>query len=350
MANEPVPEEEPNTPETLGVTPRYVLQHNAISRSAHGLSATAKKITALAMALLPPDLSSRTAAFTFADFCRAVGFDKGGESFRVFLAALKESGQADIYLEIMNPNGKKTWEGFPWFSHWKFEETTGVATLTFSQELVDVLLELRRVYAKINLKDIGKLQSRYAIRLFELAKSYESLKGKDGNKAGTWYFERTIEDLRFMFGVPEDAYKETRDFTKKVIKEPVEELNAADVGVTITPLPVKEGRKTTGYRLSCEEEARTVGKKAPARKRGRKKVAAAKEEAPELPAANPRAEKTRDGKELEHLAELYPDEFIQYYKEALEARPAFMKDTKLYMRFLREQALLKLREKHGIVK
>ena len=42
-----------NTPESLGVTPRFVLQHNAISRSAHNFSATARKLTAMAMSLLP---------------------------------------------------------------------------------------------------------------------------------------------------------------------------------------------------------------------------------------------------------------------------------------------------------
>ncbi|MDR1221095.1 MAG: hypothetical protein LBK73_16025 [Treponema sp.] len=43
---------ETNTTETLGVRARYVLQHNAISRSAHSFSAAAKKLTAMAMALL----------------------------------------------------------------------------------------------------------------------------------------------------------------------------------------------------------------------------------------------------------------------------------------------------------
>ena len=41
-----------NTPETLGVTPRYILQHNAISRSIQNLSVNAKKLIAMAMALL----------------------------------------------------------------------------------------------------------------------------------------------------------------------------------------------------------------------------------------------------------------------------------------------------------
>lgn len=161
-----------NTPEIRGATPRYVLQHNAISRAAHSLSATAKKITATAMALLPSDLSARTVAFTFTEFCRAVGFDRGGESFKRFLAALEESGNADIKLAIVNPgNGKTTWQGYHWFSFWQYSEETGAATLTFSQELTGVLLELKRVYARIGLKDLGKFQSKYAVRIYELSVS-----------------------------------------------------------------------------------------------------------------------------------------------------------------------------------
>jgi hypothetical protein len=95
MANELFPVEEMeatlppvvNTPATLGVTPRYVLQHNSVSRGAQSLSATAQKLAAMAMALLPPDLSSRTAAFTFTDFCNAVGYERGGESYETFRAA-----------------------------------------------------------------------------------------------------------------------------------------------------------------------------------------------------------------------------------------------------------------------
>jgi hypothetical protein len=49
-----------NTPETLGVTPRFMLQRNALSRGAHDMSSTAQKVIATAMALLPPDLSSLT--------------------------------------------------------------------------------------------------------------------------------------------------------------------------------------------------------------------------------------------------------------------------------------------------
>jgi plasmid replication initiation protein len=333
-----------NTPETLGVTPRYVLQHNAISRSAHTLSATASKITLMALALIPPDLSSRTAAFTFTEFCNAIGYTKSGESFKLFLAALKECGNANINIQIVNPaNGKTTWQGCHWFSFWEFREETGVATLSFSEELITVLSELKRVYAKINLKDIGELQSKYAIRFFELALSYMSLQGKGGNRDKAFYFERNLQELRYILGIPDDLYKETKDFTKKVIKEPINEINRAGIGVSIIPSGIKQGRKNTGYRFDCQSVPKTL----PTKKRDKKNAEKAQPELPEIVAADA---DSHEDKMMQHLKELYPDEFAELYTAEL-AKPSFLPPTSEFRKKATEGAVLaQLRERHGIVK
>jgi plasmid replication initiation protein len=332
-----------NTPETLGVTPRYVLQHNAISRSAHSLSATAQKLTAMAMALLPADLSSLTAAFTFTEFCKAVGYTKSGESFKVFLAALKECTGNVISLEIPLPNSKKkTWENYTWFTASKFNEETGVITMTFSPQLAEVLLELKRVYAKINLQDLGTLQSKYALRLFEMAISYESLNGKNGNHDNTWYFERTVKEFREILGISDDTYKETRDFRKKVIEEPVKEINTAGIGLEISTEGVKQGRDLVAIRLNCTKTSRKLSTK------GRKKNAAKTQL--ELPEASPKAVVEREEKELEHLKELYPEEFATLYTDEL-SKPSFLPPTSEFRKKATEITVLaQLREKYGIVK
>ena len=331
-----------NTPEALGVTPRYVLQHNAISRSIHNLSATAKKLTAMAMALLPADLSSLTAAFTFADFCKAIGYTKSGESFKLFLAALKECVNNGISIEIVSPKtGRKKWENYTWFISSDFDEDTGVATMTFSPQLAAVLLELKRVYAKINLRDLGELQSKYALRLYETAVSYSSLKGKDGNGDKAWYFERSVEELRDMFGVPAETYKETRDFRRKVIEEPVREINHAGIGLEITTEGVKQGRKLAAIRFDCKQTARTLPKR-----RGKKKGTPQ----PELPELSPKTADQREEKELEHLAELYSEEFAALYEEEL-AKPSFLPPGSLFRQASAKAAVVvRLREKYGIVK
>jgi hypothetical protein len=333
-----------NTPETLGVTPRYVLQHKAISESAHNLSGTAKKLTAMAMALLPPDMSSLTSAFTFPQFCSALGAPIGGETYRIFKAAVTECMQCVISIETdPDKNGKKKWRKFTWFTRADYDEATGKATMTFSAELADFLRAFKWVYTKINLRDLGRLQSRYAIRLFELVMSSAFLRGKQGNAEKTWYFQASVSDYRVILGVPDGAYQETHAFKQKVIDGPVKEINEAGIGVAINPEGVKQGRSLVAIRLTCTQEARRVGTK-----RGRKKQASAPEA--ELSAVELKAEDLRIEKELELLKERYESEYAELYAAEL-AKPSFVPPTHEIRKLAAAGAAAQaLKTRHGIVK
>jgi plasmid replication initiation protein len=335
---------EVNTTETLGVTPRYVLQHNAISRSAHNFSATAKKLTAMAMALLPPDLSNLSAAFTFTEFCNALGYTKSGKSFTLFKEAVIECMESVIQVETPpDAKGKTSWVIYHWFKRAEFNKDTGVCTMTFDQDLAEFLKELKWLYAKINLKDLGRLQSRYAPRIYELAISYSSLRGKDGNDAQSWYLEKTLEELRNLFGIAPEEYKENREFRRKVIEVPIREINEAGIGVEIKTESIKNGRNLAGLRFDCKKVSRTTKKK-----RGKK-------EAPQpaaLPEPDPRTAGERLEKEKEHLKERYPEEFAGLYENALRDLPVFAGNVgESFRKAAAEQnALQELRKKHGIVK
>jgi plasmid replication initiation protein len=332
---------EVNTTETLGVTPRYVLQHNAVSRSAHNFSATAKKLTAMAMALLPPDLSGLSAAFTFAEFCKALGYDKGGKSFTLFKAAVKECMESVIEVETPpDKKGKTSWVMFHWFQKAEFDKDTGVCTMTFDRDLAGFLKELKRLYAKLNLADMGRLQSRYALRIYEMALSYKSHRGKDGNAESAWYMERTLEELRKIFGIGSKEYQEAYVFRRKVIEGPVREINEAGIGIEIKTESIKKGRGIAGFRFECKGASRTAAKK-----RGRKAAL----QAVELPAGSADAAERRREKELEHLKELYPDEFAGLYAEELAKSPAFMPERAKRIA-AESSALEKLKERRGVVK
>lgn len=342
-----VPVSEPadavNTPETLGVTPRYVLQHNAISRSIHTLSATAKKLTAMAMALLPPNLSSLTVAFGFTDFCKALGYGDGGNQYRLFTAAVHECMGNRIAIEMIHKDtGKKVWKEYTWFSYSEVDEESGMCTMKFSAEFSGVLRELKWVYAKIDLQDIGKLQSKYALRYFEMAKSYESLSGKGGNQAGTWYFDWTLFELREIFSIPAGVYPKTRDFRKYVVEEPVRELNDAGIGLEINTEKIKQGRDLKGIRINCKKTARKVSSK----KKGK---------TAEPPESDPRFSEERKAKELAHLKELHSEEYAELYTYYFEK---IKKDKEKYKvggdytkgRSASDRAGERLRKKYGIQK
>jgi plasmid replication initiation protein len=326
-----------NTPETLGVTPRFVLKHNALSRGAHNLSATAAKLTAMAMALLPADMSSLAVSFTFSEFCKALGYSKGGESFKLFKKAIDECMDSRISIEMVSTkSGKRKWIKYTWFTFSELDEETGTAKMIFSNLLADALKEFRRMYSKINLKDLGELESRYAVRIFEIAVSYSSLAGKDGNKSGQWYFERDIPELRHILGVPEGAYSQTRDFRKKVIEGPIKDINEAGIGLEINTEGIKQGRETKKIRFNCTKASRTV--------------TAADGKKSELADIELKSDTQKEAKELEHLKELYPEEFAVLYEEALTKHTFISKDSQVLKLAAEGAALTKLREKYGIVK
>jgi plasmid replication initiation protein len=294
------------------------------------------------MALLPTDLSSLTAAFTFTDFCKAIGYGDGGEQYKIFREAVRECLQSIISIETEpDQKGKKKWKEFTWFSVAEYDEASGNAKMTFSSELAEFLAALKWMYARINLKDLGELQSRYAIHLFEIAMSYRSLAGRGGNRGETWYFERGFPDeIRQILGVGKDVYKDNHLLKQKVIDKPVKEINEAGIGVMITPTTVKQGRRIVAIRFDCVLTPR-AGKV-----KGRNKAA----EPPALPAPDSWAEQDREEKELEHLKERYPQEFAEFFQTAMDSRPAFLRNSEIGVTFAENRALLELKEKHGIRK
>jgi plasmid replication initiation protein len=298
----------------------------------------------MAMALLPPDLSTLTASFTFTDFCKALGYGDGGEQYKSFRDAVTECLQCVINIETEpGKKGKTSWQKFTWFIYADFNAETGQATMKFSPELADVLKALKWVYAKINLSDLGKLSSRYAIKLYELAICNSFLKGKQGNQTNTWYTQWDIPDLRMVMGVPEGAYPQTKHLIQFVISKPSQEVSAAGIGFDVSHEGIKQGRNLVAVRLIFTQTARNV--LVPSK--GRKKPP---EPPPELSTIELKTIDQRDAKEEEHLKELYPTEFADLYAAEL-AKPSFMPPTSEIRKLAAAGAAAQaLKDRHGIVK
>jgi hypothetical protein len=331
----------PITPEILGVTPRYVLQMNAICRSIQSLSATAYKLTAMATALLPADLSNLTAAFSYPEFCHSMGWTRGGKSQKLFSDAVDECMKCVIKIELpAKKPGKKNWEKFTWFDYAKLDEDTDMCIMHLSPHLASTILKLKREYTKINLQDLGSLSSRYAIKIYEVSISYKSMEGQNGNLPGAWYWERSIQDLRELLAVPDGAYTTAQDFRRYAVENPITEINAAGLGIQISSEGIKQGRAIKLIRFTCRQVPKTTK---PACGN-----AAASAPLP-LPEPPPQTAELRETKELDHLAELHPAEFADFYAAA-------MADQKQrYGRVIldqaaKAQATQKLRERHGIQK
>jgi plasmid replication initiation protein len=300
----------------------------------------------MAMALLPSDLSNLSAAFMFSEYCAVLNVSQGRETFNTLFSKRQFNECMESAIEIEGPqtaNGKNPWVMFHWFQRAEFNSTTGVCTMTFDQELAEFLKELKKLYAKINLADIGRLQSRYALRIYEMALSYKSYQGKEGNAANAWYIERTLGELRKIFGIKTDEYQENYVFHRKVIEGPVQEINDAGIGVKIKAESIKKGRNIAGFRFECKSVAKTTEKK----RKGRTARAPLV-----LPEPKPETSESKREKEDQHLRELYPDEFAALYKKNLGELPWLGSGIGESLRKLtaEEKAMNELRAIYGIVK
>jgi hypothetical protein len=229
------------------------LEIEYISRSIYSVSIHARRLIAMASALLPEKEGDYKVSFNVRDLIGSLGITWGGEQKKYLRAAVEEALGATIKINM--PNGD--WVGYTWFTecrltNFRLEVEWGWGTIhmEFNPKLGEALKKLKG-FATLNLMDLGKLQSRYAIRFYEIALSYAGFAGKDGNRRGEWYFDMTLQDIRIRFDISPNKYKLTKDFRVYIIDNSIEEINNARIGLWIEPEYQRSGRYLAGVRFKC---------------------------------------------------------------------------------------------------
>lgn len=310
-----------NEPEQI--TPEYAIQPNAISQASYECGTNARKLIAMSMSLLPmtPKVKEDyTVSFTMAEFLTALNITDGTRQRELIRAALKECGRNLITVQ----DDDDAYTLMPWFSEVKAKWKTDRFYMTFNADLAKLIIELKGK-AKLDLIDMGKLQSRYAIRFYEMAMSYAGFAGKKGNKEKCWYFEREVGELRELFAIAPGKYKQIARFRIDVVDKPIQELNTADVGFKIEIEYIRKGKKLTGFRFWCQYESRTERE------------------------ATPQAE-TLTEKENEKLKKLYPEEWEKYYQDELQQKQLFPCPPTTWDIACQNRAFDRLRKMKGIRK
>jgi len=113
-------------------------------------------------------------------------------------------------------------------------ESEGRVELRFSKDMLPYLTELSEQFTQYALTDVAKMNSAYAIRLYELLIQYQY--GGQGR-------ELSLNELRAYLQL-EDKYPSIKDFKKRVIEIAVEQINLH------SPIYVTWTQKKTGRRVS----------------------------------------------------------------------------------------------------
>lgn len=127
-------------------------------------------------------------------------------------------------------------------TRWVIAEKTNISKgflkIVFNPELVPHFHNLKDCYTRIPIENMAKLNTEYAIRLYELLKQQED------------FGRRTIyvAQLRQLFELADYEYKQFNDLKRWVVQSSINQINKhTDLEVSFTTM--KEGRTVTAFKF-----------------------------------------------------------------------------------------------------
>lgn len=243
-----------------------VIQSNSISRGIYTCSPLARKLIAYCILKVNhypenidnpnlPDvevLHHFKSTFSISEFINKLGISRGSNTYRQVKRAVEELSTSVIQVE----NTEEKYHAYTWFSSATYDKANDLIELNFNQQIGMAIMEWKEIkqFSSMNIKTIGEIQSFYALRYFEIACSWYNTKGRYGNKKDQWKFSLTVDEIKKMFKIDKDAYKDRmNNFITKVVKNPIEELNDVNKDFQISYVKIVENHKTVGFEFTCDQ-------------------------------------------------------------------------------------------------
>lgn len=205
-------------------------RNDMIQKGRHELTLQEQRCVLYAISKIKPDDTVfQEYTFELADFYKLCGLQK--ESYTELKAILKGLADRSWWATI---DDKGTESLIRWFSTLRTNKRSGKVTIEFHKDMMPYLLELSKqnaYFTHYQLKYVLPMKSQYAIRLYELLKSYQ-------RNNYEWFFD--IDTLRKQLNC--EQYTDFYDLRRRVLEPAVAEINEF-TDIKIAWEPVKEGRK-----------------------------------------------------------------------------------------------------------
>lgn len=216
----------------------YVVKANKLVEIKGGLGIVEQKILAsLISEISPKDEEFETYYINICEIAEVIGLGSKGQ-YKVIKEAGRNLTKKIIEIEKVNPEtGKDKYDAINLLSRFSYEDGSGQVEIEINQHLKPYLLALKgkdTPFTKYMLKNIIKLNSQYAIKLYELLKRYE----------GNWSISKkySVEFLREFIGLKEGEYKKFTNFETRVLRIAKKEINEK-TDIVISYKKIKNGRR-----------------------------------------------------------------------------------------------------------
>lgn len=189
-----------------------VAKKNAMVRMRHDWGRLKQRVVALLISQIRKDDEDfMTQRISVSDLEQT--YDRGGGGLYERLAQIADDLLDEkIVLPTETSDGYEKWN---LMSGCRYEPGAGYIEAHFNRDMEPFLLQLSDHFTQYELDEFVALESKYAMRIYELLKSFEGMTDRKT-------FE--VEELRRMFCC-ENKYKRPRNFRRRVIDRAREEIN-----------------------------------------------------------------------------------------------------------------------------
>jgi len=215
---------------------RVTKANSLIQKTRFSLTLQEQKILLyLITKIQPRDTEFTEYTFSIKEFCEICGIDNVG-MYTSLKDTLKKLADRSFWA-VIDDNGTESL--LRWITTVRTNPRSGTVKIKLHEDMRPFLLNLKKQFTTYSLIYILGMKSQYSIRIYELLKSYEKLKG----------CEFDIDDLKRKLDC--EHYQRYPDFARKVLSIAKKEINAcSDLNVNYEP--IKEGRRYAKIAFSIE--------------------------------------------------------------------------------------------------
>jgi plasmid replication initiation protein len=216
-----------------------VKRNDLIQKSRHQMDLQEQKIILYMISRIKPnDKDFKEQVFSVAEFCRVCGLDSdSGGNYAYIKNTLKTLRDRSVWVTL--DDGSET--TLAWVNSVTINKQSGFIKLTLDEKMKPYLLELKENFTRYELVYTLAMRSQYAVRLYELLKSYQHKKSV--------VFD--IENLKRLLIA--ENYTRGNHFKARVLDIATKEINKL-TDIRVTYELIKIGRKFAEVEFSIEQK------------------------------------------------------------------------------------------------
>lgn len=216
----------------------YVIKSNELVRARYNLSLQQQKIVLYAISKIKPnDKPGKWYEISIEDLCAACGLeiDAGGFYYRTIKKDLQE---LTTRLWVKFPDREAT---VAWISDAEIVPLSGKVHIRFHEKMEEHLFWLQSCYTQYKLGEVLSFHNKYAIRLYEILRSYITREEIESGAEQEKSF--SVDELREMMKI--DTYNVFAEFERNVLRKAVAEINKYSDVMRLSYDLIRRGKSVT---------------------------------------------------------------------------------------------------------